>query len=261
MRYFAELSYKGTHYFGWQRQAAQLSVQQVIEESLYTALRLPIQVTGCGRTDTGVHARQYFLHFDMDQKLPEGFLRRINRLLPDDIAIHRFLPVSVEAHARYDATQRSYTYHLVCHKAPFKIETAYHFPFCKTLNIKELQKAAQLLLDYEDFYPFCKSNSDVQHTRCDLADCRWAINEEQETMDFHISANRFLRGMVRLVVGMCLNVGLGKTKIEAVQRALEKRERLPQSWSVPPQGLFLQKVTYGTLFKEHSPPDTKGTAP
>ena len=157
MRYFAELSYKGTHYFGWQRQPNELSVQQVIEESLFTILRKQIAVVGCGRTDTGVHASQYFLHFDYEENFPESFLQRINKVLPADIAIYQFLPMPDEAHTRFDALLRSYTYHIVFNKNPFVTETAYHFPFAKDLSINLLRQAAALLLSYEDFFPFLQN--------------------------------------------------------------------------------------------------------
>ena len=245
MRYFAELSYKGTHYFGWQRQPGQLSIQQVTEEAFFTILRTPIEVVGCGRTDTGVHARQYFLHFDYDTDLPEGFRRRINKVLPADIAMYAFTPMPPTAHARYDAIRRSYTYYIGFDKNPFTTDTVYHYPFAQQLDITLLHAAARLLLDYKDFFPFCKSNSDVQHTLCELMDCRWVHDQTARQLHFHISANRFLRGMVRLIVGMCLNVSIGKLKIEEVKAALDNKTRLIKSWSVPAEGLFLTGVEYG----------------
>lgn len=246
-RYFAELAYKGTRFVGWQNQPGQKSVQSTIEKAFFTILRQPIEVVGCGRTDAGVHARQFFLHFDCEEELEDPFLSRFNKVVGKDIAIRQFIPVASDAHARFGATERSYEYHLELQKNPFSNETAYFFPQSKQLNIDQLQKAASLLLAYEAFYPFCKSNSDTKTMNCDLRRAEWEMDENQNKLIFHISANRFLRGMVRLIVGMCLNVGLGKTRIEEVEKALEEQSRLSRSYSVPPQGLYLTKIKYPFL--------------
>jgi tRNA pseudouridine38-40 synthase len=244
MRYFAELAYNGTNYVGWQSQPGQRSVQGTIEEALSTILNTPIEVVGCGRTDAGVHAKQYFLHFDFEGSFPQGFDRRINKFLPPDIAIYRFIEVGPEAHARFDATQRAYEYHIDFRKNPFGKDTRYFFPFAGHLNEALLQDAAQLLLDYQEFYPFCKSNTDVKTMRCDLRRSEWMIDREAQSMVFHIAADRFLRGMVRLIVGMCLNAAQGKLGLEAVRRALEQQTRLPKSLSAPPDGLYLTDIRY-----------------
>lgn len=243
MRYFAELAYNGTRFCGWQRQPEQTSVQQVLEKALSTILSAEIGITGCGRTDTGVHATQYFIHFDLEGSFPQEFLRRINKFLPADIAIYRIFQVTPEAHARYDATRRAYQYHLTFQKDPFTQETAYFFPLPKRPDISKLQETADLLFQYEDFYPFCKSNTDIKTMKCQLFRAEWTY-DERDKLIFHIAANRFLRGMVRLIVGTALNVGMGKTSLEEVRQALEQQTRLKQSWSVPPEGLFLTAVTY-----------------
>lgn len=247
MRYFSELAYKGTNYSGWQRQPNAPSVQQVIEEALSTILGKTIVVTGCGRTDTGVHASQYFLHFDFEGKFPEEFLRRINKLLPSDVAIRSFVEVTPDAHARFDAVQRSYEYHIVLDKNPFLTDTAWHFPFFEKLDLEKTQAAAALLLNYGEFQPFCKSNTDVHTMECTLFRSAWVLDEAARRMVFHVSANRFLRGMVRLIVGMTINVGLGKIEMDEVRDALERQVLLKKSWSVPAEGLFLTEVRYSEL--------------
>lgn len=244
MRYFSELAYKGTNFHGWQRQPNAPSVQQTIEEAMGTILGQPIEVVGCGRTDTGVHASQYYLHFDLEGEFPNEFLRRLNKLLPPDIAFRRIYEVKNDAHARYDAVSRSYEYHIVFEKNPFEAETAWHFPFGEQLKLGDMQTAAALLLLYREFQPFCKSNTDVQTMECSLYHSEWDFDKSGR-MVFHISANRFLRGMVRLIVGMSLNVGLGKVTLEEVKDALDRQVLLNKSWSVPPEGLFLTQVRYG----------------
>lgn len=244
MRYFAELAYNGTRYNGWQKQPHSPSVQAAIEQVFSTILAMPTEVTGCGRTDTGVHASQYFLHFDHEPALPEAFLKRVNKLLPPDIAIHKLVQVPAGAHARFDAVRRSYQYRLSPNKNPFEQHTAWHFPFFAQLDLEKTQAAAALLLRYHEFQPFCKSNTDAKTMQCQLFRSEWVPDDGSGHLIFHISANRFLRGMVRLIVGMCLNVGLGKLSLEAAATALDAQSLLPKSWSVPPHGLFLSEVTY-----------------
>ncbi len=244
MRYFSELAYKGTNYNGWQRQPNAPSVQQVIEEAISTILSTSVEVTGCGRTDTGVHASQYFLHFDFEGKFPKEFLRRLNKLLPADIAIRSIYEVAADAHARFDAARRSYEYHIGLDKNPFLTDTAWHFPFFEKLDLEKTQAAAALLLNYREFQPFCKSNTDVHTMECTLFRSEWVFDAASSRLVFHISANRFLRGMVRLIVGMCLNVGLGKVELDEVRQALDQQVLLKKSWSVPAEGLFLTEVRY-----------------
>jgi len=243
-RYFAELSYLGTRYSGWQKQPKAVSIQEVIEQKISKILRTEIEVVGCGRTDAGVHAKQYFLHFDYEKELPNGFINRLNKMLPKDIAFKKVAEVEPNAHARFDANHRAYEYHVGFYKNPFTTNTAFHFPFAEKLDLEKLQEAADLLLSYEAFFPFCKSNSDVKTMNCDLKRAEWIFDAEKEALVFHIAANRFLRGMVRLIVGMCLNVGLGKISIEQVKSALDTQTRLSNSYSVPPQGLFLTDIRY-----------------
>jgi len=244
LRYFSELVYNGKNYFGWQRQPNQISVQETIENAFSTILNCPISITGCGRTDTGVHASQYFIHFDYDSVFPRSFINRLNKFLPEDISIRKIFEVADEAHARYDAFHRSYAYHIDFNKNPFELGTIYHFHFAPQLDLKKMQAAAQLLLEYEDFFPFCKTNSDVKSMKCELRRAEWVFDANKERLVFHIAANRFLRGMVRLIVGMCLNIGLEKISIAELKSAMENQTRLQKSWSVPPDGLFLTEIKY-----------------
>ncbi len=246
-RYFAELAYKGTRFAGWQNQPRQKTVQSTIEKALFTILRQKIDVVGCGRTDAGVHARRFFLHLDWEEDLDALFLGRLNKVVGSDIAIRSLIPVAPDAHARFGATARSYEYHLELKKNPFSNELAFILPQSNLLDLDLLQEAAALLLSYEAFFPFCKSNSDAKTMICDLRRAEWEIDSKQNKLIFHITANRFLRGMVRLIVGMCLNVGTGKIKIAEVDKALKEQSRLTRSYSVPPQGLYLTDIKYPFL--------------
>lgn len=251
MRYFAELSYRGTRYHGWQKQHNALSVQQAVEQTLSTVIGVE-EIVGCGRTDAGVHASQYFIHFETDNDFPEGFLRRINKLLPEDIAIRCVVPVHAEAHARFDAEERCYTYNIIRNKDPFRTDLAWHFPFVDELDKPLMQDASELLLNYKAFSPFCKTNNDLKTLRCNLKESSWETSTNGEELIYRIRANRFLRGMVRLIVGMCLNVGLGKLKLSEVKNALDRQQPIQKSWSVPAHGLFLTGVKYPFIEEEVS---------
>ena len=248
MRYFVELAYNGSKYFGWQKQPEQVSVQSTLENAFSTILGQAISVTGCGRTDTGVHAQQYFMHFDFEGEFPKTFVKRINKFLPPDIVIREIQQVAATAHARFDATSRAYSYYINLAKDPFRQKTSYFYPFAETTDPILLKEAAQLLLNYDSFFPFCKTGHDAHTMICHLSQSEWELKPEQWI--FHISANRFLRGMVRLIVGMCLNVGMGKIPIEEVRSALENQKRLAKSWSVPPEGLFLRDIQYPYINKK-----------
>ncbi len=248
MRYFAELAYNGAQYVGWQKQPNGRSVQETIEQAFGTILGAEIAMTGCGRTDAGVHARQYFLHFDFEGSFPPGFLSRVNKFLPQDIAIFRIFEVAPDAHARFDASERSYAYHLSFIKDPFSTQTAWFYAHPQRPDFDRMQEAAQLLLAYREFYPFCKSDHDAKTLQCDVSRSTWVRLDAHQWV-FQITSNRFLRGMVRLIVGMCLNVGLGKVSIAEVKAALDHQTLLPKSWSVPPEGLFLQGIQYPFLPK------------
>jgi tRNA pseudouridine38-40 synthase len=243
-RYFLTLSYRGTRYSGWQIQPNAVSVQATIETALSTILRQKIELTGCGRTDAGVHAKYYVAHFDADGDLPPSFLNGLNSLLPEDIAVSDIRPVPLAAHARFDAFERSYEYHITFFKDPFKTETAWFYPQYKKLDLAAMQETAHLLPHYSAFFPFCKTDSGVDAYTCLLKKADWEQLPNQQGLLFHISANRFLRGMVRLIVGACIQTGTGQLQRSQVREALDKQAPLPKSLSVPAQGLFLSDVKY-----------------
>jgi tRNA pseudouridine38-40 synthase len=245
MRFFISVRYLGTRYCGWQRQLNQISVQATIENALSILLEMPTEIVGCGRTDTGVHARFYVAHFDFfGENLPEKFQQRFNSLLPKDIAIITFWKVSDDAHARFDAVERGYEYHISLKKDPFSRELAWQNPPANHADLDKMNAAAQILLDFSEFKPFCKTNGSATTSTCKIIHVEWILDEKNDALVFHISANRFLRGMVRLVVGMCLDVGFGKLSLEEVRESLETQKPLRRSHSVPATGLFLSKVLY-----------------
>jgi tRNA pseudouridine38-40 synthase len=242
-RYFIELAYNGTRLSGWQRQDNAPSVQATIEDALRLILRQPtLEILGCGRTDTGVHAAEYFAHFDFEGEFPASFLERANKLVGRDIVLKHIHAVEPDAHARFDAIRRSYNYYLSFQKNPFTTETEWHFQQSKRLDVEKMQKTADLLRGYKEFAPFCKTNSDAQTMLCDISEAAWIFTNNGAI--FTISSNRFLRGMVRLVVGACINVGLGQLDLDDVKEALDTQKPLIKSYSVPPMGLFLSRVIY-----------------
>lgn len=244
MRYFLTLSYRGTRYAGWQIQPNAPTVQAILEAALSTILREKIEITGCGRTDTGVHARYYVAHFEAENVLPPTFLNGLNSLLPEDVAVYQCRPVDSGAHARFDAFERSYEYHVSLRKDPFSTETAWHYPMFAKLEFEKMQEMAALLPRYTAFFPFCKSDSGLDHYRCELKAAFWEPRPEEHRWIFHITANRFLRGMVRLIVGASIQVGRGQLQVADIQSALEEQKPLKKSLSAPPQGLFLTEVKY-----------------
>lgn len=245
MRYFIELAYNGANYHGWQRQPSSISVQEVIEKAISTIANQTITIMGCGRTDTGVHASQYFAHFDLEGELPKAFQFRLNNFVPKDIVIYRVFPVENKQHTRFDASYRAYAYHLSWEKDPFRQTTLSHYPSAKRMDPQKLQEAAQLLMNYDQFTPFCKTKSDAKTMECMLYKCEWEFRDNEWI--FHIAANRFLRGMVRLIVGMCLSVAQDKISLEEVKTAMETQTLLKKSLSAEPQGLFLTEVKYPFL--------------
>ena len=245
MRYFLELAYNGTRFCGWQIQPNAPSVQARIESVFSLMLRQPIEIVGCGRTDRGVHARYYVAHFDFEGNLPDNFLDRANKMVGNDIVLKAIIPVASQAHARFDAHLRSYEYHIRFIKNPFAQETEWHFTMYNKLNFNDMQKATEILRGYKAFAPFCKTHSDAQTMLCDISHAEWVF--EENTAIFHISANRFLRGMVRLIVGACINIGLQQMSLEDLIQALDNQTPLKKSYSVPPTGLFLTDVKYSFL--------------
>lgn len=244
MRFFLKVSYNGTRYNGWQRQPGSPSVQQALEEALSTRLREDIAVVGAGRTDTGVHATCCVAHFDTISPEPcEGrsFSDKLNSMLPADIAVHKTVPVSPEAHARFDATEREYKYYIITHKDPFRTETAW---FCRwPLDLDAMNSAAATLLRAEEFTTFSKLHSANKTDRCDVRHALWERLATGEIV-FTIRADRFLRNMVRSIVGTLVDVGRGKLSADDFGAILDARNRSLASSSAPPHGLFLTCVRY-----------------
>jgi tRNA pseudouridine38-40 synthase len=248
MRYFLQLSYLGTDYFGWQRQPKQISVQEKIESVLSYILNEKIEITGCGRTDTGVHAKDYVAHFDTEKKIPITFLKGANNKLPDDIVLHSLFPVHADAHARYDAFERSYEYRIGFQKDPFASKTVWHYQHQANLDFDKLQQTAALFPKFKEFFPFCKSGNGMDVYDCELKTALWEKEENTNQWIYKVTSNRFLRGMIRLQVGACLQVANGKLNIEEVENALIRQTLLPKSLSVPPQGLCLMNIKYPYSF-------------
>ena len=247
LRYFIELSYKGTNYHGCQYQPNAVSVQELINKAMSTVFRTTIDILGAGRTDSGVHAAQMFAHVDIETDFNvEEVLYKLNSLLPNDIVIHDILKVENEAHARFDAISRSYEYRIFKGRNPFLTETTCQL-INKKLNIDKMNEAAEILLTYTNFQCFSRSNSDVKTYNCAITNAQWI--EDDNFFIFHISADRFLRNMVRAVVGTLLEVGEEKITIEDFKKIIESKNRSNAGPSVPAKGLFLTKVIYPkTLF-------------
>lgn len=242
MRYFITLSYNGKNYHGWQIQPNGSSVQETLEKALSTMLRCPISIVGAGRTDAGVHAKKMIAHFDTDVALNTLELpRRLNCFLPTDIAIQKIEPVANHLHARFSATKRSYEYHLVTEKDVFCTETAYFHP--GTLDFDAMNQAAAQLFNYIDFTSFSKLHTDVKTNNCTIFEARWEQLSPSHWV-FHISADRFLRNMVRAIVGTLLQVGTQKITIDDFKRIIESKDRCQAGTSAPAHGLYLTDVQY-----------------
>ncbi len=242
-RYFIELSYNGSSFFGWQRQPKQISVQEVIETELSKLQsNAEVKVVGCGRTDTGVHAHHYILHVDLKPILDiEQFKFKLNCMLPTSIAVSKIYPVDASKHARFDATNRTYRYFIHKHKDPFLDNISWLL--LKDLDIEKMNEAAAYLLGRQDFTSLSKIHTDAKTNICDVRKAVW-IKESDNQLYFEISADRFLRNMVRATVGTLVDIGLGKLKPEDIKKILEAKDRQAASSSVPAHGLFLWQIEY-----------------
>ncbi len=242
MRYFVTFSYDGTRYHGWQIQPNGDSVQARLQGALSTLLRQEIGVTGAGRTDAGVHARMMVAHFDYDGALDCTQLTyKLNRLLPYDIAVEKVEPVSEEMHARFSATSRTYHYYIHTTKDPFcrAYSCELHYP----LDFQKMNEAGLLLTGYDDFGAFCKAGADVKTTLCHVTEARW-VQTSPTTWYFCITANRFLRNMVRAVVGTMIDVGRGRLSLVDFCKVIEGKRRTEAGESMPGNALFLEKIEY-----------------
>ena len=241
-RYFIHLAYNGANYCGWQIQPQSPSVQAELERCLSLKLGQKVEVTGCGRTDTGVHARCYYAHLDLENLIEDcGELAyRLNGFLPNDITIYRIFEVPSNLHARFDALSRTYHYQIVRGKNPFHQDDAY--AYYGPLDVEKMQQAADLLKEYTDFTSFSKLHTQVKTNNCQIMEARWF--EQDDLLVFRIKADRFLRNMVRAIVGTLLEVGKGRMTLEEFKNVIEQKDRCSAGESVPAQGLFLQEVDY-----------------
>lgn len=241
-RYFIRLGYRGASFHGWQIQPNAVSVQEEVERAFSTVLRVPVSIVGAGRTDTGVNARIMYAHFDYDGILPEKgkLLVSLNRLVGRDIAIYDIIPVADDAHARFDAVERTYKYFVTFQKTPFLYQLSWHCP--NGLDIERMNEAARLLLETEDFTSFAKLHSDAKTNICKVTKAKWTM--EGEIGVFTISADRFLRNMVRAIVGTLVDVGRGKMTVEEFRNIIERKDRCAAGQSMPGEALFLWDVKY-----------------
>lgn len=241
LRYFIELQYHGGNYHGWQQQQNANSIQEELNKALSILLKTPINILGAGRTDTGVHAEQMFAHFDIDNQIDAQLMcYKLNSILPSDIVIKAIFKVKEEAHTRFDALSRSYEYRIWLGKYPFLRDITWQTHLKPSVH--KMNEAARLLLNYNDYKCFSKSKTDVKTYNCTITEAVW--KQEGNLLIFHISADRFLRNMVRAIVGTLLEIGLGKITIDDFRKIIESRNRSEAGVSVPPQGLFLTKIRY-----------------
>ena len=244
MRYFGRIAYNGTQYVGWQYQPNGKSIQQQLEEVLSVILRESVSVMGCGRTDAGVHASEFYFHFDCNEILNKALLlNKLNGLLPGDIVFTDIIPVAHSAHARFDAEWRTYRYYVSGCKDPFRANAVFYHTLMFKTQFESVCRTAEVISGYWEFFPFCKSNSQTPHYLCNIKSIKWSAISDQHWV-FEVTANRFLRGMIRLMVGSCLMVGMGKTDLEDIVDSLENQSELTRPWSVPGHGLYLCGVEY-----------------
>lgn len=240
MRYAIHLAYNGTNYCGWQTQPELPTVQFTLESALSTLLRIPIAIVGCGRTDTGVHASDFYAHFDLDGPLADNLVFKLNSYLPPDIAIFDIFPVADNFHARFSALSRTYKYYAANVRLPFSQGLYCRIYFNPDLDA--MNEAAKVLMQYDDFTSFAKLHTDNKTNICHLTEAQWS--REGEMLVFTITSNRFLRNMVRSVTGTLLDVGRGKLTIEGLRAIVEQKNRCAAGVSMPAQGLFLTNVAY-----------------
>lgn len=250
MRYFIELAYKGTNYHGWQYQPGADSVQETLNKALSLLLKTDIDIVGAGRTDSGVHAKQMFAHFDFESEVDvPQLVHKLNSFLPKDIAVFNILKVSDEAHARFDATKRTYEYHIHTMKDVFENDGSYQFQF--PLNIDKMNEACQILFKHNDFECFSKVNTDVNTFNCVIFEANWTRGNPEASgkqngnkLIFTIAADRFLRNMVRAIIGTMINIGTGKISLADFEKIIDSKDRSQAGFSVPAHGLYLTKIEY-----------------
>lgn len=248
-RYFIKLAYNGSSYSGWQSQPNAPSVQSEVEKCLSTLYNIPVAIVGCGRTDAGVHASMYYAHADLvaDKFSNQDLAYKMNTILPLNISVLGVLNIQETKHARFDAEERSYIYKMTFVKDPFNQKLKYKFDQADTVDFKKLQESVLFLEGKHDFYTFCKTHTDVKNYICTVNRSLW-IKEDDTTWYYHISANRFLRGMVRLIVGMSLNVAMDRISLLEAKGHFSNKERMVKAWSVPAHGLYLSNISYPFIY-------------
>jgi tRNA pseudouridine38-40 synthase len=242
LRYFLDISYRGANYHGWQIQENAVTVQGVLEKALSNVLGAKIDILGSGRTDTGVHAASQIIHLDSPKEFTKDLIFRINGYLPKDICIKSARLVRKDAHARFDATSRAYVYRITLVRNPFEIGLAYYF--YPPINMDAMNQAAALLVEYEDFESFSKVHTDVSNFNCTIHHAYW--EQEGNMLYFHIKANRFLRGMVRTIVGTLLEVGKGRMTMDEFVAIILAKDRKRAGISAPADALYLSEIEYPT---------------
>ena len=241
MRYFMELGYNGAPFFGWQVQPGKETVQGCIENARSLLLREEVSVTGCGRTDTGVNARQFFAHFETEQQIDlQKLTDKLNSFLPKEIAVYRIFPVEDGIHARFSATSRTYKYYVAVTKNPFNFH--YSYRIFQKLDVAKMNEAAAMLLETSDFTSFSKLHTQVNNNLCRVTEAHWAM--EDGVLVFTVTADRFLRNMVRALVGTLLQVGKEKITVEEFRDIIARKDRCAAGDSVPAHALFLERVVY-----------------
>lgn len=246
MRYFFHIAYHGTNYSGWQKHAGVSSVQQVLEDSLSKIFKRTIAINGCGRTDANVHASQFFFHADIDHAWDFDLIFRLNNVLPDDIAVFDIIPMEGAPHARFDAIQRSYDYFIHTYKDPFLSRFSSYYEI-KHWNLTDMQRAADLLLKYDDYQALCKTPTRNNTTICNISEAKLYVNSTGDKLRFRISANRFLGKMVRTIVGKLMDIGTGKLNVDDFESLLINPKIPVEIKPAYPQGLYLSKITYPYL--------------
>lgn len=247
MRYFIKLAYKGTNYFGWQYQPDAISVQETLNKALSTLLKTNIDILGAGRTDSGVHAKEMFAHFDYETEIDtQKIVYKLNSFLPKDIAIFDLIKVHDDAHARFDATKRTYEYHIHTKKNAFESDDSWYYSL--PLDVEKMNEACNILFEYIDFECFSKTHTDVNTFNCKIFEANWKQNEDK--LVFTITADRFLRNMVRAIVGTMINIGSGKVSLNDFRKIIESKNRSKAGFSVPAHGLYLTKIEYPYLSEE-----------
>ena len=239
-RYFLEVSYKGTHYSGFQTQHNANTIQAEIEKAFAVLQRHQTILTGSSRTDAGVHALQNFLHFDYEPALHPHFVYKVNAILPDDIVVKSISPVIADAHCRFDAISREYKYYIYQQKNPFLKGRAFFFPY--KLDIDKMQEAAAIVREYTDFTSFSKRNTQVKSFDCNIIESKWLLQDN--CLVYNVKANRFLRGMVRALTATILKVGRNKLSLDEFRVIIQAKDCTKASFAVPAHGLFLMKVEY-----------------